>query len=424
MDNFEKKLQGLFNENIELPHKYRYMVRNTLEHIRNKKSISRKRKFFKVAVAVCSCTLIMTTAVFAKNFYYHFFNYNEGMDKAIEKGYIEETNMKYIASNGTEAKIENYLMDDFNLNFTIDIKLQKDIDVEKIARARVSNFIITDEENRIIYCDNKEIFDKYVKENNLNYTFGEFNDNYINNGVNLYIKEKDSKNNSLKLIYNLSANNYPKSKVLNFKFLNINLSEHEISENEEFVLTGEWNVKLDVPEKFYNRECIVYKVKSCSNPNINITDVSVYDTCMKFGFTLPTEKIYNDGDSEEEIKRKIHLKIEEQDKQRDEIINKYTGENGGIEKEQLEEFQKEYENVLELFSNETYVETENGKKYYPTQSNADDGGYNDAWRDGEITYWQTYNLTKNEATNNLKIFLRYNPNYSGQWEDICIELER
>ena len=131
MDNFEKKLQGLFNENIELPHKYRYMVRNTLEDIRNKKSISRKRKFFKVAGVVCSCTLIMTTAVFAKNFYYHFFNYNEGMDKAIERGYIEEANMKYITSNGTEAKIENYLMDDFNLNFTIDIKLQKDIDVEK-----------------------------------------------------------------------------------------------------------------------------------------------------------------------------------------------------------------------------------------------------------------------------------------------------
>lgn len=424
MDNYEKKLQDLFNENIELPHKYKCMVRNTLEDIKKRKKILINRKFFNVIATVCGCALIMTTVVFAKNYYYHFFNNNEGMDKAIESGYIEETSMKYIQSNGTEAKVENYLMDDFNLSFTIDIKLQKDIDVEKIARARVSNFIITDEENRIIYCDNKEIFDEYVKENNLDYSFGKFNDNYIGNGVNLYIKERDNKNNSLKLIYNLSTNKYPRSKVLNFKFLNINLSEQEINENEELVLTGEWKMNLEVPEKFYNRECIVYKVKNCSNPNINITEVAIYDTCMKFGFSLPTEKIYNDGDSEEEIKKKIHLKIEEQDKRREEIIKKYEGEKGEIGEEQFESFQKEYENALELFSKETYVETESGKKYYPTDSTAGNVLYSDDWRNGKITYSQSYNLTKNDATNKLKIFLRYNPNYSGQWEDICIELER
>lgn len=363
MDNFDRELERMFNESIELPSGYQHAVRNAFQ---NRKKERVNRKTFKMLATVCGCAVIMTSAVLAKNTFHNFYNFNEGMDKAVENGYIEEPKVDYIQSNGTEARIENYLMDDFNFSFTVAVKLDDSIDASKILRSSLSNFIITDEEKRILYCDNREVFDEYVEANQLDYKFAEYNENYINNGINAYMKEKDTQTNELKIVYNLdTSGKYPKSKSLKFQFSTINLSEKpkEVSENEEIVLTGDWEIDLEVPEKFYNRESMLYHVKSCSNDKLKVTQAEVYDTCMKLKFTLPAKKIYEEGDSEEEIKRKMSLKSEEMFKKREELIESF----GEVSEENLDEFMKRDEDFMSLFgsysSRKPYVETENEKKY-------------------------------------------------------------
>ena len=71
-----------------------------------------------------------------------------------------------------------------------------------------------------------------------------------------------------------------------------------------------------------------------------------------------------------------------------------------------------------LFSKSPYVETENGEKFYPTASNSEDSGTFNDYMTGLVTYWQTFNLTKYDATENLKVHLKY------KGEDILIELEK
>ena len=92
-----------------------------------------------------------------------------------------------------------------------------------ISQVNLSKLIITDEEKRILYSENEELFNEYCKNNKLNYSYGNFNNNYLNSGSNLYIKDINIDMNSIDLVCNLYAENYPKSKNINVNLKQLNL---------------------------------------------------------------------------------------------------------------------------------------------------------------------------------------------------------
>ena len=67
---------------------------------------------------------------------------------------------------------------------------------------------------------------------------------------------------------------------------------------------------------------------------------------------------------------------------------------------------------------ESYVENEYGEKFYSSQTSSDDGGYS-LTTDGNLHIWQTFNLTKFNSTDKLKVVLTTIDN-----EQIIIELEK
>ena len=121
---------------------------------------------------------------------------------------------------------------------------------------------------------------------------------------------------------------------------------------------------------------------------------------MKLELTIQEEKVYQEGDSQEVIKQKVEEKL---NKEKEDFLAK--GELQDIEN-------------VGLFSKSPYVETENGEKFYPTASNSEDSGTFNDYMTGLVTYWQTFNLTKYDATENLKVHLKY------KGADILIELEK
>ncbi len=398
-NNLDKKIKTILSKDANLTDKYKYMIRNTLKENKNKSKTlnSHFNNFIKFAAVGSGCMILTTSVVFAKdisNFFTNFFNNSKGIDTAVENGYLLEPNMKYVDSSEVETKVENLLITDYNLSFTMDMKFKNNLDFESIEKINLPDLMITDNENKILYCENEEKFNKFSSEKNLNYTYKEFNDNYINSGCNYYIKAKDPNSNEIQLVYNLTADNFPKSKNINISFSEIDLLNQTDINNSQKV-AGNWNMNVDIPEKFYNRENITYKVKSCSNENINITQAVVYDTGMKLELVIRNEKIYNDEDSQENINLKVNDRLEELKK----------------------EFASGNETNLKLFDNNTYVETEDGTKYYPSESSSEDSGYSNDFMNGTINYWQTYNLTKYQASPTLKLVL----NYKG--EEITIELE-
>lgn len=402
MDDLDNKIKNILSEDIETSYKYQNMIRNTLKERKKNKNVFIK-KGFKLITATCACIIVATSVIFAKdisNWVKGIFNNNsKGIDTAIENGYILQPDMEYINSNGTEVKIDNLIMDDFNLSFTVNLKFKDEILVNEISSVYLPDMIIIDNENKIIYCQDKNTFDQYCNENELSLKYKEFNDYNINSGSNWFIKVKNLQDNSVDLVYNLYANNFPKSKEINLLFKQIEIEKDENSENKT-IIKGDWKLNIEIPEEFYNREAIVYKVKNCSNPKINVTEAIVYNTCMKFTLTTQEELIYDPEDSEDVINQKISQKVDET---REEYLKNVREGN--------------YDN-LNLFDSNPYVETSNGKRFYTTRNSSEDGGYSNDYMTGLVRYWQTFNLTKYDASQNLKVFLNYKE------EDIIIELER
>ena len=58
---------------------------------------------------------------------------------------------------------------------------------------------------------------------------------------------------------------------------------------EKTVLSGNWNINIDVPEKFYNRSEEYYKVVSSTNDRFNIYSAKLTDTGFEFGMTIKDE---------------------------------------------------------------------------------------------------------------------------------------
>ncbi len=392
-DSFEKKIKNIFTEEIEVPYHVKNTIRNTLNHTKeSKKKNSLIFNTVKILATVCACCIITTGVAFAKDistFIMNFFNKNEGMDNAIEHGYIGKPNMKYIDSNGTELKINQVLMDDYNLSLEINIKLSEKINKENIDEISFPDMIITDEKNNILYCEDQPTFENYCKNNNLKYTWKETNENYINSGSNKFIKKNNG--DTINLVYNFYANKYPKSK----KIL-INLNKILCSyEDNDIMINGNWQIEYEVPEKFYNREAYIYTVKNCTSDKIRVEEVIVTQTTTKMIITTDEKSSlpYELTDDEETKNRKIQEELEREQNMT------------------IEDFEKSRK-----FKNE-YIENEKGEKFYPTISTGNDTGY--SFIDmSYLLHWQTFNLNKYNATDTLKVYINYNG------EDIIIELKR
>lgn len=391
--DFENSIKKIFTEQLEVPYHVRSTIKNTLENQKeNRKKTRVGYNVIKVLATACTCCILITGVVFAKdisNFIKNFFSNNEGMDNAIEHGYIDNPNMEYINSNGIEIKIGQVLMDDYNLSLEFDIKLNQDIEIENINEISFPDMIITDENKNILYCEDEKTFESYCENNNLDYKWKENNENYINSGSNKFIKSNNG--NSINLIYNFYASKYPKSKKLL-----ININKILCFENDKAItINGNWQIEYDVPEKFYNREELIYTVKKCTSDKIKINEVTVSETTTKMLITTDEKPTlpYELTDDEETKDKKIQEELERQ-------------QNMTIE---------EFENSRKF--KDEYIENERGEKYYPSNSTSEDTGY--SFIDmSYLIHWQTFNLNKYNATNNLKIHINYNG------EDITIELER
>ena len=160
--NFESNIRKIFIEEIEVPYHTKNTIMKTLQEQKEKSKKKKKKiNIIRTLATACACCVLVTGVVFAKditNMIKNFFLNNNGMDNAIKNGYIDNPNMEYINSNGTEIKINSILMDDYNLSLEIGVK--GDFIKENITEICFSDMIITDENKNILYCEDKDTFEK------------------------------------------------------------------------------------------------------------------------------------------------------------------------------------------------------------------------------------------------------------------------
>lgn len=421
ISNFEKECESKTNEKGIYTLEKRKIWRDY---------IMKKR----IIATTCVGMILMSGVVFAANIdniKNYFRGLGNGIDTAVENGYVANPKMDYIESNTTlsketgtivedikvDAKVEDFLMDDLNLStqfsFEFDEKINNYIDLNNINDVTLDDLFVRDEENRLIYSVNdKEIFENYCKEHNLNYVFGEFdNEKYYNNGLNWFPSFINKDSRLVQLTYNMYSEGFPKSKKLYFSFSKITITEQNNS--NEIIVQGNWEIELDVPEKMYNRTSETYRVISCSNENFEVYSSSVSDTGFEIGVIINNierpefpEKLREIQGEEwaEKVMQPPYKELYVDFIKKNSPIN-VDGRNLLLPKDLRE--QGDY----------CYVENSNGEKFQCTLSPSRRA--KNKWLEGnKFDFYETFGMTKYDATDNIEVVL----NYYG--EPVTIELEK
>ena len=380
----------------------------------------------KAVTATCIGIILISGVVFATNFekikeYFDSRNIGKGLDSAIEKGYIENTNMDYIHEDGTlinsnkeiinnvglDAKIENFLMDDNNIsvefNFKFDEMINEYINLDNIDKINLDDLIVRDDNNTILYSStDKETFENYCNENNLNYDNYKIDNYFYNSGLNSFFSKHNKNTNEANLIYNIYSNNYPKSKQLNFSFKTITISQ----EDKEITLTGNWDIQIDVPEVMYNRSYESYKVTYCNNKNFEIYAANVSETGFEIGIIISNIEKVEFPEELKNIQKEIIASGKDKSKEWSNIISQSPY------KEMYENY-----NIKKTPIIDSYVENANGEKFKCSLSPS--RKYKKGWIDNNrYEYYETYDMTKYNSTDKMKVVL----NYYG--ENVIIELAK
>lgn len=407
-DDLDRIIYKEFNDNFKISPNVNKRVNDTINMIKNKQKFRYKviNSFKKVAVVSVSAVTIFGGYCFAKVIIEKFFyQENNGIETAANNGYVYNVDSDYSISNNNKLKVDNILMDDYTLNLSFSLELDN-VNYNNIEDLIFSDILITDESNNILYANSEESFNEYCKKNNLNYNFMDFTENYINSGVNYYIQNID--NNIINVIYNFSPSGL--SKYPNSKTLTINLKNLKLSENSEEI-KGDWSFIIDLPEYFYNRSNISYKVTDSNNSNFKVKEFNVYNSCSKLVMEMPKpEKVITDEE---------FMNLNKQFLKENSEKNKKIQENPNADIPQSETEKRLLEIVEdkgEIYRN-AYIENSDGKKFYPSNTSLEDSGSYDLSPE-TIYYWNTFNLTNSDLTDYLTLHMKYNN------DEIIISLQK
>ena len=116
----------------------------------NEVMVKNKHSIFKSIAVACCMVLSITGVVFAKdigNFINNLFGYNasDGVQTAIDNGYIKEVEPTYIESDGIEFSLDSFLIDDYNFDMNLKIKIikkQADLFMEHLRLKIKSLFLV------------------------------------------------------------------------------------------------------------------------------------------------------------------------------------------------------------------------------------------------------------------------------------------
>lgn len=440
---FEELQNNIAISNLE---KEEYTLKKSL----NWRVYTMKKKILAISTA---CFILISGVAFAvngENIINYFRGLDNGIDNAAKNGYIEEVNMesqeqKVSVENNNivenmymGVKIDDFIMDDYNLSvkFTLDFDENIDniVNLSNLHHIELSDLYILDENKVVVYnmFHNENDFNKMCEKHNLDLKWLDFNENLLNNGLNSFVVSSSKDLRQTELQYNMYTDKYPKSKQLDFYFSKISFNEND--KEEKTVLTGDWHIHLDVPEKFYNRTEEYYKVVSSTNDKFNVYTAKVTDTGFEFGMTIDGEKkVEYPEEVKQETKRITDEYLvkgengiptqESQDIANEKIIEmKKTSPY----KEMLEKYEKDAHPILSRgqtlkitsdIEDGCYIMNSNGEKFECSLSPSRKANY--GCIDGDkYDYYETYTMTKYDATDDLTMVV----NYRGTREVIRLQI--
>lgn len=389
-NNFDEKIYNYFAENKEIPQYVKNSINNTKLNGNRKNRFNIIYNLKKVAVATLSIATISTGIVFAKDieeFVRNMFNDKPGIETAIENGYSYENIVSGNAvSQNIKISTQDMIMDDYTFNIKILAEFDENIDLTEVKKIYTPDIFFIDENNNVLsYSVDTNAAKQFFESKGINNCDNEFIIKHsINSTLDSGYEKKD--NNSILLTYNssISEGKFPKSKKIYVGFNTLILKNKDTFDAEGQTINGNWLVEIDVPKKFENRNSVSYQVVNCNDDNIYKDTIiaNVSETGMKFEM----EMYWGEYEYWHERTEKLR-------------------KDGNVFDSQL------------IKQEECYIENENGERFY-TSLISGESGYSFT-TDGKLYKRDTFNITKYNITNKLKVVYTTIDN-----EQLIIELEK
>ena len=370
--------------NEELKEKIKFKIAISQMKEKEKMAMKKEKRKISKGIGIAACLVMATTGiVFAKdigNFFTNLFggNSSDGVQTAVDNGYVQDAKIQYIEADGIQVTVDSFLVDDYNLDMNLKIKLDNKYDIKNMENLQPYDMKIVDENNEIVFLTKEQ--ERIMYEENK--AAGHPNEHPLFwGGYGMTPEIIDDH----EILFHLTAygseeHKFPKSKKLYVTFTKIvNRIGVDGSFNDAY--KGNWSFELDVPKEMYNRETVIYRVKSCSDNKTKVGNATLSNTAFKISIPETTT-----------------------DKVDYELLHKRPP--------------KKISDMIAL--GKEYVETSNGKRFETAQRSDGDGGYSlPAEYNKIVNYSQTFNLTKFDATDELKVHI-----FTNKGEEIIIEYER
>ena len=302
MDSLDQYIQGVVTKEIYEPENYIRTIQNSLD------TNDRHHKYFnlyKVAIIVI-CLLCTSGIAYATyNYVKNNFNRRKGIETAINNGYIMNVDGEPVTSNDVSLKINQILLDDYNLDISFGLEFKNMEIPDNIQAIEFENILIADENNNILYhSGSRDIFDKFVKSNNLDFEYKDYNEKYINASSSNKFNFQDK--NSINLIYNIlnTSTVFPKCTTINIYATNVSIH----TSSEKYSISTDFIIKQSIATTFENRNSINYIVKDNQFENILNLEMITYPTGTNIKIKINTSDEITKQDN---LKNLIEQAIEE-----------------------------------------------------------------------------------------------------------------
>lgn len=259
MNNIDEKIKKILSEEQIPPTRFDYKVKNTLNNLNTKKNLN--YRILKLCISTLCCSIILlTSVVFAKDIEQYikkiFNNSTEAIDSAVEEGYIQELKDDFVYSNDLGIKIDNILLDNVNLIFSLLYKTEEN-NIENISINYFS--IYTENGERVYqYDETQEAYVGIAKSMEPSKT-EKLSEKNFKNTIILNLWEKRNEFNEL-----------------NIKITNLNLI---YSDGSQKSLNGNWFFNIKISEIFKQNNEIKY-VLDGENKYIKKASATIYPTKM------------------------------------------------------------------------------------------------------------------------------------------------
>lgn len=277
IDEFDKMFYDYFKNDQEVPQRIHDAIYSAFDRRRQKRK--RISVLKRVAMIVISFGVMTTGIVFADdiiNFITSLFtNSTDGIESAVQNGYVQTVDMEYVYDNDIGVKVDNVILDDTNLDISFIYNYQGN---EKIDSLELYEYTIKDENDNILY----ELTDNTKNEFAFPLYVSRYNESVLIEN-NMY---KDS------IIY--TSKDFP-----NIQNIQLEIRKFKLLHNENSnIISGNWNIKINLDRKITNSNNEIYSVSN--NEYLNNSKIELTETALKIKLDFKTrldEQIFNNREN-------------------------------------------------------------------------------------------------------------------------------